>query len=50
MLDVYTSDPELTVREFTELAIQQAVETEVQMNTANPHLRWHVKESTEQAD
>lgn len=50
VLDVYTSDPELTKREFLELAMDEAVRTEVQMNTANPHLRWHLKESDQQAD
>jgi hypothetical protein len=50
ILDCYTSDPELTAKEFLELAISEAVETEVKMNSANPHLRWHVKESNEEAD
>ncbi|HEU0048801.1 MAG TPA: hypothetical protein VFQ43_14520 [Nitrososphaera sp.] len=50
ILDVYTSDPKLTKREFEQLAVQEAVETELQMNTANPRLRWHLKESTDEAD
>jgi hypothetical protein len=50
ILDCYTSDPELTAKEFVELAMNEAVNTEVQMNTNNPHLRWHLKETDQEAD
>jgi hypothetical protein len=50
VIDVYTSDRELTKREFTELAMNELVNTEVRMNLSNPHLRFHLKESDQEAD
>lgn len=50
IIDVYTSHPTMDVREFEGTTCQALLDTELRLNTEFPQLRFHLKESTEQAE
>jgi hypothetical protein len=49
ILDVYTSQSGISEEEFVNDVLSKALTMECQLN-ATTKLRWHVKESKEQAD
>ncbi len=49
VLDVYTSDPNMSKEEFDQLILEKSFATEVELNS-DGRLRWHVKDSTQEAD
>lgn len=50
LIDVYTSDRTMSQQEFDKLVIQKGFETELRLNTVCQRLRWHVKETEQEAD
>lgn len=48
IFDVYTSDSEMSKEAFEELVLIKSLATEVRLNK-DGRLRWHVKESKEEA-
>ncbi len=50
VIDVYTSDKTLDQCHFEASAMIALLDIELQLNTEHPRLRFHLKESTEQAD
>lgn len=49
ILDVYTSDPEITEVDFLNKVIVRALRAEQTLNERTD-LRWHIKETDQQAD
>lgn len=49
ILDVYTADPNMTNEKFIEFAVNSALSIEQELNSTT-RLRWHIKESKEEAD
>jgi hypothetical protein len=49
LLDVYTSNPKMTKEDFEGLVIAHAVDIEQQLNST-PVLRWHIKETDQEAE
>lgn len=50
IVDVYTSDQHITAEQFQAQVLGIALETEIKLNSAATRFRWHVKETTQQAD
>lgn len=49
ILDVYTSNPNITEDEFISAVLQYSLAAEQEMNSCT-ELRWHIKETDQQAD
>lgn len=49
LLDVYTSDPNMTEEQFIGLALNYGLSIEITLNETSK-LRWHIKETEQQAD
>ena len=49
ILDVYTSNQEISQKEFENLVAEKAFQAELTLNQ-DPRLRWHVKETKQEAD
>ncbi len=50
IIDVYTSAKRMTREEFEDLALSSLTCVELQLNSVWPHLRFHLKETTQEAD
>lgn len=49
ILDIYTADSKMTKEQFEEHIWNIILPVEIQLNSTTP-LRWHVKESDQQAE
>lgn len=49
ILDAYTSDKRFTQETFNDLVIETSIMIELHLNTTTS-LRWHIKETNQEAD
>lgn len=50
ILDIYTSDKRFTQKEFDDYALSISLSEELRLNELFPRLRFHVKETNQEAD
>lgn len=49
ILDVYTSDKNMSEEEFTSMVLEKCFQTEMRLNEDH-RLRWHIKETDQGAE
>lgn len=50
ILDVYTSDKSLSLKEFEDICLSTLLCNELRLNSIYPRLRFHLKETEQEAD